>query len=145
MNCRLRKLYDNIFIHPTCFSMFQSFFRVIMLIKEALMKVITQHLLGHHLSALLTSEVATALFIFFIYFRHASRAGCSYGPLKFNLKYELHGPLYKTRRPLAEAGQSKGKVTTCSHDFVVTLTNTPLKSLSPRWRPELQQAFLWFS
>lgn len=54
-------------------------------------------------------------------FRCADRAGQSYGPTEPDVKYELCGPLYQTGRPLAAAGQPKGKVTNNLLQFLQTL------------------------
>jgi len=44
-------------------------------------------------------------------FRFADRAGLSHGCIEPNFQYELCGALHETGRPLAEAGQPKGKLT----------------------------------
>lgn len=54
-------------------------------------------------------------------FRCADRAGQSCGPSESDVKHELCGPLHQTGRPLAAAGQPKGKVTNNLLGFLHTL------------------------
>lgn len=49
--------------------------------------------------------------------RYPDRAGHSDRPSELNFNYELYGSLHTTRCSLAEAGQSKGKVTTTCFQY----------------------------
>lgn len=55
-------------------------------------------------------------------FRYVGRAGHYYGPVKPVFKYELYGPLHKTRCVLAEAGQPKGMTPNAREPFELPFT-----------------------